>query len=315
MLRRFGGQHPNIITLLATITCKVGAQRLDYHLLFPWAEGDLMHYWRSMPAPRSHMMAKWLSEQCYNIAEAIKYIHLAPGHKNDEGDDLFGRHGDVKPENVLWFKRGGKNVLVLSDLGISAIHREGSRSRQEPQHVEMTPTYQSPERDMDGFQRYISRSFDVWSLGCVFLDFIIWSLGGNSERLDFLQQRFSLWLGNVKFNLYYDVAPVKNKPGSFAFRIKECVTEVRSRYPSSVLHKCLHRKLTHPPEIRGPSSPPGLFAVHARLPRLGAEAYAHRRVQSTIGQENPRGRAPSGDEEDARSLPRRGGILSRAMSA
>lgn len=224
MLKRFGGRHPNIVTLLATITCKVGTN-VEYYLLFPWAEGDLKAFWQSGKSRWDHETVKWVSSQCRGIVEAVAFIHN-PGYKNEDGQPMFGRHGDIKPENVLWFKRGGMETLVLSDLGIAAVHKEISRSAQPPT-MATTLNYKPPEHDMDGPQGWISRSFDIWTLGCLFLEFMVWTLSGWSGRKSFKDELMSPYTShNLYTDMYFEVLPSKT-PGKHVFKIKDKVTEVR----------------------------------------------------------------------------------------
>ena len=51
----------------------------------------------------------------------------------------------------------------------------------------MTPTYRPPECDMHGGS--VSRSFDIWSYGCVLLEFVTWYLGGPDLLVSFVQKR------------------------------------------------------------------------------------------------------------------------------
>lgn len=90
---------------------------------------------------------------------------------------MFGRHGDLKPENILWFKPDGvsddRGTLKISDFGLTRFHRSADGQHREQRH---TPTYRAPEYDLN---RGIStQAYDIWSLGCVFLEFITWYLHG-----------------------------------------------------------------------------------------------------------------------------------------
>ncbi|ROW15179.1 hypothetical protein VPNG_03035 [Cytospora leucostoma] len=74
-LKRFGGQHSHIVTLLATIASRKYS-KIDYFLLFPWAESDLLRYWKKDPNPvMTHSRCVWIAEQCYGIVDAVAFIH------------------------------------------------------------------------------------------------------------------------------------------------------------------------------------------------------------------------------------------------
>lgn len=215
----------NIVTLLATVGWDDnGCKR--FGLLFPWAECDLLGYWESKQQPKwNYDTVIWIVEQFYGIISAIHHIHH-PNIRNSQNEELYGRHGDIKPENVLWFKKNGKGVLVLSDLGLAAEHRETSRSNIPGQNIPHTPNYRPPECDMNGSDGFISRSFDIWTLGCFFLEFIIWTLDGWEERERFKSERCSLYINGVEKDIYFDVCRLAHKSDAYAFKIKDTVSEV-----------------------------------------------------------------------------------------
>lgn len=166
---------------------------LEFYILFPWAESDLLSYWKRNSKPvKSHLMYLWMVQQCYGIVDAVAFIH-DPKFLSPEGTRIYGRHGDIKPENILWFQKrqgsGGMGALVLSDLGLSAIQRDQSRSNIPDDPIPVTPNYRPPECDMDGEDGHISRSFDIWTLGCLFLEFLVWALDGWRGRQDFRMDR------------------------------------------------------------------------------------------------------------------------------
>lgn len=94
---------------------------------------------------------------------------------------IYGRHGDLKPENILWFKDHDKNsrecpmgVLQIADFGFADFHSKDSVSNVESTKFGMSPTYRAPEYDQGG----ISQSYDIWSFGCVLLEFVTWYMLG-----------------------------------------------------------------------------------------------------------------------------------------
>jgi len=230
MLKRFGGRRPNIVTLLATIACKEsGNIEQQYYLLFPWAESDLLGFWQRFGKPiRAHESFNWISDQCYGIIDAIDFIH-DPKEPNSDGQRLYGRHGDIKPDNVLWFKRDRMGILVLSDLGLTDVHREVSRSNLPGMSIPVTPNYRPPECDMEGPLGHISRSFDIWTLGCLFLEFVVWILCGWEGRKNFDSERYSPYINGIHTNVYFDVMRLANETNKYVFKVKDKVVEVSRR--------------------------------------------------------------------------------------
>ena len=77
----------------------------------------------------------------------------------------------------------------------------------------------------------ISQNYDVWSLGCVFLEFLSWFLLGYDEAIDrFAQERADDSLqGNVKEDTFFTFEKGKKNPDgtSNEATLKKSVVEVR----------------------------------------------------------------------------------------
>ncbi|KAF8848656.1 kinase-like protein [Acephala macrosclerotiorum] len=127
-----------------------------------------------------------MAEQCLRIAEALSVIHQDQEEKNptradEDGEQLYGRHGDIKPDNILWFgehiecKNAG--TLVLADFGIAKAHRSMTKSLSDPEKAKNSPTYKSPEFESNGHLK-IGRKSDIWGLACTWIEFITWYLKG-----------------------------------------------------------------------------------------------------------------------------------------
>ncbi|KAK3366687.1 hypothetical protein B0T24DRAFT_533946, partial [Lasiosphaeria ovina] len=99
------------------------------------------------------------------LAEALKAIH-----------ELDIRHGDIKPNNILQF-------ISPQDW------RLGSRQTQsDPMILRLkkgqptdtrfgTTAYAPPEAELLDV-RYLSCQYEIWSMGCVILEIIIWLVYG-----------------------------------------------------------------------------------------------------------------------------------------
>ena len=159
------------------------------YLLFEWATSNLAEFWDKHPRVQvTPQVTSWIALQFQGLARAVKRIHglttgqlesqsSSHGNGMDNGKTR-GRHGDIKPNNILWFKRreDDDNLLVLSDLGLTRYHTEWTKSL--VSRIDgCTATYRAPEVDM---RRSISQRYDIWSLGCVFLEFCVWYLQGQA---------------------------------------------------------------------------------------------------------------------------------------
>ncbi|KAF9887508.1 hypothetical protein FE257_010086 [Aspergillus nanangensis] len=162
-----------------------------YHFVFPWANGTLRSYWRKNPFPTvEHRLMLWSLKQMAGIAGGLACLHDFTTSDRD-GQNLFGRHGDLKPENILWFENYAgyddpDGLLQITDLGLSRIHTRASRSNDNPAGVISPSTYSPPDarRNLN-----ISRAWDQWGLGCMFMEFAIWLLCGYDAIEDFAAAR------------------------------------------------------------------------------------------------------------------------------
>ncbi|RYP66629.1 hypothetical protein DL771_007698 [Monosporascus sp. 5C6A] len=200
-LKRLSGQK-HIVPLLATFEHKN-----SYHLIFPWANANLRRYWAMFPNPWTDKgYGLWVARQCKGMAQGLSIIHEPPNEQSDdysyeyalepnrgrepERNKAYGRHGDIKPENILWFRddpSSGLGILEIADFGLTRFHQKQSRSNISPVGMGNSPTYRAPEFDMpDGL---LSRSYDIWALGCLYLEFITWYFLGSDGVTQFSTSR------------------------------------------------------------------------------------------------------------------------------
>ena len=172
-------EHPNILPLLTSYTYN-GIP----NFLVPLAEGgDFEHLLTTKGRPEEFVDDVSLWRALSGLASALETLH---GYKSDVlGTEMIGFHHDLKPKNVLIIK----NRFVLSDFGLSKL-KTGEDSR--------TPFkvgqgfYLAPEcEDSDnGFSKgTISRASDVWSLGCIVLEVIVFMVEGSDGLLQFRDRR------------------------------------------------------------------------------------------------------------------------------
>ncbi|RSL41640.1 hypothetical protein CEP54_015754 [Fusarium duplospermum] len=158
-------QNGHLIPLLAS--CERGS---TYYLLFPWANGGtLRDFWGEHDCkPRTTGLIRWALEQILGLVDGIRALH---NHNI--------RHGDIKPQNILVFEEHqGANLatLVLADMGGSKFHKEATDLRSSAtMTAESTVSYEAPETDDDQQNNTPRpRRYDMWSAGCMFLEFTVW---------------------------------------------------------------------------------------------------------------------------------------------
>lgn len=145
----------------------------------------------------------------------------------------YGRHGDIAPKNLLWFcdheptGRSLTGILKLADFGQAEINTEKTKTR--PRIVPNTLTYCPPECDVE--PSIISQTYDIWSLGCVYLEFLCWLLGGKGKVKQFSTTRLTpdaSQLGNLPSDIFFEVTR-EVTPGVKDIRVKLQVAQVGSQ--------------------------------------------------------------------------------------
>ncbi|KAK8090365.1 Cyclin-dependent kinase 1 [Apiospora hydei] len=201
ILKQFSdsSQH-HLIFLLNSFTLKQ-----DLCFLFPHADCDLLAYWESIQRePLAKIeYKKWVSRQLCGITSAVRTLHA--GSVTTEGERRYCRHGDIRPENILWFRSDTDKygILVLSDMGVSTFNRTVSRSKKPAIYVAQIPGYHPPESVLAGGE--VDRTFDVWSLGCVYLEMMAWALGGYQYLREFREARVFEPNTHVQSDIFYKI--------------------------------------------------------------------------------------------------------------
>lgn len=201
----------------------------SFNFLFPFAKCNLMDFWERPPG-RSKVDIEWLVRELLGITRALSLIHEPFGLRDRRGD-LFGRHGDIKPENILIFDHNEDGeIMVLSDMGLTATHSENSRSRVNPAKIDSTLAYRAPEIDYKS--KGLSRAFDIWALGCLFMEAMAWHVGGPRMLKQFYAARKSEDIRGALTSKYYDIKFVSTKhltvSREYTASLKESVNEVSS---------------------------------------------------------------------------------------
>ncbi|KAF2176066.1 hypothetical protein K469DRAFT_700459 [Zopfia rhizophila CBS 207.26] len=207
--------HDHIVKCIAAI--RRGESR---YFMFPWADGDsLRDFWENTPkqVPKKELIEQTIV-QLRGLADALDRLHhFDGGHSEPHGPGSVGelkpprgpkmkiendvgeyedaankesiRHGDLKPENILRFEglQGGLGVLKIADMGLAKRHVVATQDRSHLTSTRYgTIRYEAPETVTAIHGR--SRQYDIWSMGCITLEFIIWILYGNDELNNFYNQ-------------------------------------------------------------------------------------------------------------------------------
>ncbi|KAF3766599.1 kinase-like protein, partial [Cryphonectria parasitica EP155] len=163
--------HPHIVSVKAIIT--KGTRR---YFLFQWADGgSLRDLYQDEERPSlSSNLIKEVVHQLSGLADALHKLH------NYQKTESY-RHGDLKPENILMFKDNTHvGVWKIADMGLAKRHISATAQRGPTSTRDATPSYEPPEVKTRPNAAW-SRLYDIWSMGCVTLEIIVWLLYGHGK--------------------------------------------------------------------------------------------------------------------------------------
>ena len=176
----------HIVRFITAFTLSDASQDRSYFLIFEWADGgSLNDLYANNPSPAlTSELVKRIVSQLLGLAEALKATH-----------DAGIRHGDIKPDNILHFKPADKQDIIgtlkIGDWGLAKYHPDSTVlrvKRGQPTDTRFgTTAYEPPEVELAEL-KLLSRQYDIWSIGCVILEMIIWlvygCIGVKNFRLD-----------------------------------------------------------------------------------------------------------------------------------
>jgi serine/threonine protein kinase len=207
----------------------------DYYLMFEWADGiNLRWLWRDA-AIRPCLtadLAQAVLKQILGLAMALCMAHCPESRPNSMPKDLNFRHGDLKPENILWYRDNSQlGTLKIADWGLAKQNNLVTPLRTNNTSTGSgTARYKPPEEELairtegqgqngllnvhrspatSAQPRKRSRLYDVWAMGCITLEFLIWLLYG-PDGLKRFNNSFKTPLDN--YPPFYEVEIVNGKP-------------------------------------------------------------------------------------------------------
>jgi serine/threonine protein kinase len=187
-------KHEHIVRILTSFRRRGTSDDIEYYIVYEWADGGNLNDFRTeYPNPdMTPILVKWITRQLHGLVQAISKAH----YLDEEGSY---RHGDLKPENILWFKEGYPEfgMLKIGDWGEAKEHFNGTAFRDrngnnttaqygtrryEPPEVQTGLSFELSDKNSG---RVRSRLYDIWGIGCVTLELIIWLMYGLGELKKF----------------------------------------------------------------------------------------------------------------------------------
>ena len=242
--------HPHVINLLATYE-----RSDDFHLMFYRAGGDLHKFWMEIePVPKlTYKNILWVAEQCLGIADGLSKLHAgsvrgltvgnieqsAHADSDDTESRMYGLHGDISPDNILWFgdnpKTAGEFRGSLQIAGFGLAELTSRRDIFTRRDVVLTPTYYPPKCDVE--PEIVGQSFDIWCLACVYLEFCAWALGGSQLLSEFVERRIFHDESGFELDTFFQIVnsdldqkgaivkPAIIEVGHFCYVHRTCITQ------------------------------------------------------------------------------------------
>lgn len=174
-------EHERIVPLLTAFK-----HRGKYYQIFPRAGAHSLNYiWESYsPSGVSQKgtaiahwySTKWLVNECCGITAALMTSHGLDGQDRLRKPPSL-LHADIKSENIFCFvapeARETKLLLKLADFGEAKRISPGvPLIANQIAHI---TTYRPPEHSPG---MVITLNYDIWCLGCLFIDFVTWAVLG-----------------------------------------------------------------------------------------------------------------------------------------
>ncbi|KAF2656768.1 kinase-like protein [Lophiostoma macrostomum CBS 122681] len=187
--------HQHLVKCLASWT--LGAK---YHMIYELAACNLDEFVKKFPEPSqdSGLPEEWLAKQLCGIAGALLVVHNQGADSGSSSSLMVpttapaktGYIHDIKPENILVYRyQGHLYWFRLSDFSCAkVVDLVATVSGQRLSHMTTgsgTPNYKAPETHTGK----TSRPYDLFSLGCVYLELLTWYFQGYSALVSFKKAR------------------------------------------------------------------------------------------------------------------------------
>lgn len=174
-------------------------QKGQCNLLLEYADHGTLQEWFEKTTPphtKKEFITFW--SNLVHIVKPIQCLHEGLRDPTT-GGTLHAIHQDLTLSNILVSSNGGSSAFdvtfKLSDFGLTRFEeRSDAKKDIEARERCGTQMYSAPEctRDDPFLQRtqlWVKNGIDVWSLGCILSEVVVWSSYGNDGLIKYLEDR------------------------------------------------------------------------------------------------------------------------------
>ncbi|CZR69811.1 uncharacterized protein PAC_19711 [Phialocephala subalpina] len=206
----------------------------SYTYLAPRPDCNLRTYWWKHPhVVYDESSVTWTLKQLNLIAGAVDWVHTTPlpdspliRLKYNAVDDSsqYRCHGEISSHNILWYGDdllGAKQGVVGGSLKVIdfvvrrlAITSAGMNARLEDSSYRHFNPNNAPEGHLVPKSTVLTKAFDIWQLGCLYLEFVTWLLQGFTGVDEFEDFR-EVYDPDIRIfdEYFYDVTVIEGVPG------------------------------------------------------------------------------------------------------
>lgn len=177
-----------------------GPLNTGFYLVFEWANGgNLLDLWETDPMPTvTAPFIRWFVKQLSGLAQALCAVHnISDG---GAGSSPTYSHAKLTPASIYW-------VLDDEKLGTLKIGDWGELSKI-PITYDTRACYAPPEVDIRRVVSHRSKLHDMWAMGCIIFECLVWALDGLDELHQLIQSR------KGKFGVgpsFYELIPINGR--------------------------------------------------------------------------------------------------------
>lgn len=162
-------------------------------------QGSLWDFFKRNELPLEKHELYYLWTSLSNLFIGLDYIHSLEQVSINSNSEVRCVHQDLKPANIFVFKQGDENSyryrFKIGDFGMSSIALVRSRSKSiKSRDNASTKMYGAPElthhySDLDDVDYGVLWDTDIWSMGCVLFEVLIWTICGSRGLSEFFRMR------------------------------------------------------------------------------------------------------------------------------